>query len=65
VSFPLSGKFISKLAVVTEEADETVFGLELLLDTVIVPKVRLEKLLDVANELIQIFGSSLHAARSR
>jgi four helix bundle protein len=57
--------FISKLAVVTEEADETVFWLELLDETGIVPKVRLEKLLGEADELIRIFGSSLHTAKSK
>jgi four helix bundle protein len=57
--------FISKLAVVTEEADETVFWLELLVETGIVRKTQLEKLLSEANELIRIFGSSLQTARSK
>jgi four helix bundle protein len=57
--------FISKLAVVTEEADETVFWLELLVETGIVREVQLEKLLTEANELIRIFGSSLHTAKSK
>jgi len=57
--------FISKLAVVTEEADETVFWLELLVETRIVREVQLEQLLMEANELIRIFGSSLHTAKSK
>ncbi len=57
--------FISKIAVVTEEADETVFWLELPVESGIVPKVRLEKLWTEANELIRIFGSSLHTAKSK
>ncbi len=57
--------FVSKLAVVTEEADETVFWLELMADTGILPKARLENLLTEANELTRIFGSSLHTVRSR
>jgi four helix bundle protein len=57
--------FISKLAVVTEEADETVFWLELLVETGVVPKARLENLLAEANELTRIFGSSLYTAKSR
>ena len=57
--------FISKLAVVTEETDETVSWLELLAETGIVAKPQLGKLLMEANELIRIFGSSLHTARSR
>lgn len=56
--------FVSKLAVVTEEADETVFWLEPLLETRIVPKGRMENLLTEANELTRIFGSSLRTARS-
>src|SRR5947208_7935827 len=51
--------FISKLSVVTEEADETVFWLELRVDTGVVSKARLEKLLTEAGELVRIFGSSL------
>jgi four helix bundle protein len=57
--------FISKLAVVTEEIDETVFWLELLVETGIVPKARMEELLKEANELTCIFGSSVHTAKSR
>ena len=57
--------FISKLAVVTEEIDETAFWLELLIETGIVPKTKMDKLLAEANELTRIFGSSVHTARSR
>jgi four helix bundle protein len=58
-------EFISKLAVVTEEIDETAFWLELLVDTGIVPKAKMDKLLAEATELVRIFGSSVHTARSR
>jgi four helix bundle protein len=57
--------FISKLSVVTEEIDETVFWLELLVETGIVSKARMEELLKEANELTRIFGASLHTARSK
>jgi four helix bundle protein len=57
--------FISKLSVVTEETDETAFWLELLIETGVVPKARMEKLLTEAGELMRIFGSSLHTARSK
>ena len=57
--------FISKLAVVTEEVDETTFWLELLVETGIVPKSRMEALLKETNELTRIFGASVHTARSR
>jgi four helix bundle protein len=56
--------FVSKLAVVTEEADETVFWLELLVETGIVAEARMKSLLTEANELVRIFGSSLRTARS-
>jgi four helix bundle protein len=57
--------FVSKLSVVTEETDETVFWLELLIETGVVPKARMERLLTEASELMRIFGSSLHTAKSK
>ncbi|MFB3921388.1 MAG: four helix bundle protein [Terriglobia bacterium] len=56
--------FISKLSVVTEEIDETAFWLELLVETRIVPKPKMEVLLKEANELTRIFGASVHTART-
>ena len=57
--------FISKLAVVTEETDETIFWLELLVETGIVPKPKMENLLAEAEELVKIFGTSVRTARSK
>ena len=57
-------EFISKLGVVVEECDETVFWLELLAETAIVPPKRLEALLAEANQLLAIFGASQRTARS-
>jgi len=57
--------FISKLAVVTEEADETVYWLELLIETGVVAEARMKGILAEANELTRIFGSSIRTARSR
>jgi len=51
--------------VVVEEADETVFWLELLTETGIVQRPRLESLLNEANALTSIFVVSRHTARSR
>ncbi len=56
-------EFISKLGVVVEEADETVFWLELLVETSIVQKARLEDLLKEANEILAIFAASHWTAR--
>src|SRR5262249_42858085 len=50
--------FISKMGVVVEEADETVFWLELMIETGIIPRERTEELLKEANELLAIFGAS-------
>lgn len=57
--------FVSKIGVVVEEADETVFWLELLVDTGIVQKVLMENILLEANELLAIFAASLWTARQK
>jgi len=57
--------FVSKVGVVVEEADETVFWLELLVDTGIVQKVLMENILVEANELLAIFAASLWTVRQR
>jgi len=56
-------EFISRMSVVVEEADETAFWLELLIETSIIPEVRLRDLLTEANELLAIFAASLWTAR--
>lgn len=58
-------EFIARLGVVLEEADETVFWLELLSDGGIVARSRLESLAKEANELTSIFVASLRTAKSR
>jgi hypothetical protein len=52
------------MGVVVEEADETVFWLEILVETGIVPRVRMESLLAEANELLAIFAASYGTARA-
>jgi hypothetical protein len=52
------------VGVVVEEADETVFWLELLVDTGIVKKHVMEGLLAEANQLVAIFAASQRTARS-
>ena len=56
-------EFLAKLGVVTEEADESVFWLELLVDNDIVPRRKMEALLTEAHELTAIFTASKHTAR--
>jgi four helix bundle protein len=57
--------FISKIGITVEEADETAFWLELLVDANIVKKVRLENLLLEADALVRIFQASGTTAKSR
>ncbi|MBZ5564562.1 MAG: four helix bundle protein [Acidobacteriia bacterium] len=57
-------EFVSKMGIVIEEADETVFWLEFLADTGLVPRPRLEPLLVEANELVAIFVASRKTAKA-
>jgi four helix bundle protein len=56
-------EFISKIGVVVEEADETVFWLEMLVETKIVTAQKMADLLKEANELLAIFAASQRTAR--
>ena len=58
-------EFISKIGVVVEEADETVFWLEMLVETDIVPANKMDDLLKEANELLAIFAASQRTARKQ
>jgi four helix bundle protein len=57
-------EFISKLGIVIEEADETVFWLELLGDSGIVQASKLRKLLAEGNQLVAIFLASRRTAKA-
>ena len=56
--------FINKLGIVVEEADETIFWLELLVETKVVPAGRLDPLLQEAHELTAIFTAARATSRS-
>jgi four helix bundle protein len=56
-------EFIAKLGIVLEEADESIFWLELIEDTGLVSAERLRPLLKEAEELTAIFVTSLRAAK--
>ena len=58
-------EFTAKLGVVVEEADETIFWLELLVESGIVPEERVRSLINEANELLAIFAASRHTARQQ
>lgn len=57
-------EFIAKLGIAIEEADESVFWLEPLIDAGIVTEKRLGSLLDEANQLLAILAASRHTAKS-
>jgi len=56
-------EFVAKLGVVVEEANETVFWLEMLADSGIVPANKIGKMLDEANRLMLIFSASRRTAK--
>jgi four helix bundle protein len=56
-------EFIAKIGVVVEEADETVFWLECLIESGIVKESLLHDLLQEANELLAIFAASRKTAK--
>jgi four helix bundle protein len=51
-------EFLSKLGVVVEEADETVFWLELVAEAGLLHKQKLSLILDEANQLVAIFSAA-------
>jgi four helix bundle protein len=56
-------EFVAKLGIVLEEADETVFWLELFQEGNVFPAEKLNDLVQEANELVSIFVSSVRTAR--
>ena len=57
--------FISKMGIVEEEADESLFWMELLVESGIMKTVKLEPLLKEADELLAIAVSSIKTAKVR
>ena len=57
--------FISKLTIAEEEADETCFWLEIMMEIEIFPKERLEPLLKEAYEITAILTASGKTAKSK
>lgn len=58
-------EFAARIGVVAEEADETVFWIELLTDLGVIKKERIEPLLQEARELARIFAASRQTAKRR
>jgi four helix bundle protein len=57
--------FIAKLGIVLEEADESLYWMELITETAIMSAQRLALLMDEARQLIAIFIASLNSAKGR
>jgi four helix bundle protein len=57
--------FISKMGIVEEEADESIYWMELLIDSGIVTSPNAADLMNEANELLAITVSSIRTARGR
>src|SRR5208337_1789754 len=57
--------FISKIGITVEEADETAFWLELIVDAGMIKRSKLESLLAETNELVRISQATRTTARSR
>jgi four helix bundle protein len=57
-------EFIAKLGIVVEESDETVFWLEMLGDSGMVPARKLTDLNIEANQLLSIFSASRRTAKA-
>jgi len=58
-------EFISKLNIVQEEADETLYWLELLMETKLIDEKNLTAIMKEANELVSIFTSSLKTLKNK
>jgi len=56
---------ISKLSIVEEEADETLYWLELLVEAGIMPPTKVQDLMDETNEILSMMVASIKALRSR
>ncbi|MBI4753672.1 four helix bundle protein [Candidatus Desantisbacteria bacterium] len=56
-------EFISKIGIVEQEADETLYWLELLIESNIVNQTRIADLMSEAQELLAIFVSSGKTAK--
>jgi len=57
-------EWIAKIGIVVEEADETVFWLEMLVNCEILPQRKLKEILAEAHELSALFTASQRTSRS-
>jgi four helix bundle protein len=55
--------FISKLSIVEEEADESIFWMELLVESGLIKRSLLESLLDEADQILAIIVSTIRTSK--
>jgi len=55
--------FINKLSIVEEEADESIYWMELLIESKIMKQDLLDNLLDEANQIVSIIVSSIRTSK--
>jgi four helix bundle protein len=60
-----ASEFCAKFGIVEEEADESVFWMEMLVDAGLVAKKRLIPLIDEANEILSMVIASIKTARRK
>ncbi len=60
-----SPDFISKMGIVEEEADESIYWMELLIDCGLIRKDDLNHLLNEANQILAMTVSSIRTARRK
>ena len=60
-----TAEFISKLGIVVEEADETVYWLELIVEAGLMKVTRMQNILQEADELTAIFTRSILTTKNR
>jgi four helix bundle protein len=58
-------EFIAKIGTVIEEADETAYWLELIVDARMLPRRLIDALLEEANEIVSIMTASRKTAQQR
>ena len=58
-----NAEFVAKMGIVEEEGDESLYWMELLIETGITPESRLEELLKEGNELVAMTVASIRTAK--
>ncbi len=60
-----TAEFISKLGIVIEEADESAFWLEIIIESKLVKKELIERLLKETNEIVAIMVASMKTIKNK